>query len=410
MNSKCVDVLVIGAGPGGCATAARLAALGYDVMIVDSAQFPRDKTCGDGLSPLAVRMLRAMNVLTDVESSGAFRIDRVLIQSPMGGYSRARFHETLGSDDYALAIPRFVLDEILLRHASRHGANVMMRTRIDEVRRIDDKIDIVLARDLDSNTEFHIQPNHVVIAVGANIGFLRRNGFQIGTQGISIGARAYYSVSALALRDYALYFDHELIPGYGWIFPISDSMANIGIGVLRRRHTGTATHTLLDAFIARREREGVLRDVIRQSTVKGYPIRSDYSGQAISGSNWLMIGEAAGLVNPLTGEGIDLALLSGAIAADSIDKGIRSSQSYSLPYAMEIDRRFRYLFTGWRLSRDLLLRPYVMDHIVSTMNYDEELRTLIVKMGLGLESPVRLAHPKWLFRVIRNRLGSGPVA
>lgn len=394
---------MIGAGPSGCAAASYLAMHGHRVVIADSAQFPRDKTCGDGISPLAVRMLIRLNVLSQVESEGAFRIENVLIQSPMGKMNRSRFDESLGANEYALAMPRIDLDSILLKYALSSGAEAMLHTRIEEVQTDGDLITSLTAKHLDSNVRVKIQPRHVIFAVGANIGFLRRCGFTVNTQNVSLATRSYYSTSIPLPKDYALYFDEELIPGYGWVFPVANQRANIGIGVVRGRHRATSNIEMLDAFINRRVNQEVLCGVTREDDVKGYPIRSDYGTQRIAGANWMLVGEAAGLVNPLTGEGIDLALYSGILASECLHAGIGLSQPYSRLYEAELSRRFRLLFVGWRICRNLLLRRHIMDRIVHTMSVDSELRSLIVKMGLGLESPISLAHPKWLYRVIRSR-------
>ena len=112
------EILVIGAGPGGSTAAWALAQAGHDVMLVDQAEFPRDKTCGDGLTPTAVKMLRHIDVLPQIEAAGAVRINRAGITGPFGMSRTVPFNDCMGADDaYALVLPRIKFDEIMLRHA-----------------------------------------------------------------------------------------------------------------------------------------------------------------------------------------------------------------------------------------------------------------------------------------------------
>ncbi|HPV08967.1 MAG TPA: FAD-dependent monooxygenase, partial [Aggregatilineales bacterium] len=129
------EILVIGAGPGGSAAARALAEAGHEVLLIDSADFPRDKTCGDGLTPMAVRTLRKMGVLAQVKAAGAQRIDYNRITGPFGLSATMAFAEYQPDYPYALVLPRLILDDVLRRYALVAGAEFRGRVRVEDIRR-----------------------------------------------------------------------------------------------------------------------------------------------------------------------------------------------------------------------------------------------------------------------------------
>ncbi len=394
------EVLVIGAGPGGSAAAWALAYAGHEVLLIDRAGFPRDKTCGDGLTPLAVRSLSHMGVLEQVESAGAARLDSVRLTGPFGMSITVPFAEFMEPGmRYALVLPRLTLDDILRRHALAAGATYMGEVRVDRIVRVDDVVTRVEVNDPDGPLTFRAR--HVVLATGANIGLLAHNGFVRRKRRMVLAARGYYANVSLPAKHYDFHFDLELLPGYAWIFPTGDSSANIGAGVYP---TFWASHkparVLLDEFIGRQQTRGELAGVRLSGPVKGYPLRVDYPAERVAGRNWLMVGEAAGLVNPVTGEGIDLALESGLMAAETLHESMRQGHKAHLAYQTRLWDRFGPLFNGLHAVRDTLINPFLLDYVLWVMGQHRFLSKTILRIAQGLQMPHNLLHPLALLQFV----------
>lgn len=389
------EILVIGAGPGGAAAAWALAQAGHDVLLIDGAEFPRDKTCGDGLTPMAVRTLDEIGVLPQVENAGAVRIDRVRICGPLGIEAVMPFGDHQPDHPYALVLPRVRLDDILRRYAIGGGAEYAGQLRVEQIVRDDDRITSVRAAG--PSGPLQIRAQHVVIAVGANMGLLKREGFITHRPRFIRAARAYYSNVRAESDIYDFYFDMELLPGYGWVFPTGGGTANIGVGVLPVFwSTRKPARTLLDEFVARRVRDGVMRGDERAGPVKGYPLRIDFPAQRTAGKNWVIVGEAAGLVNPVTGEGIDLALESGLIAARTLHDDIRAGRSSHLAYQRELWDRFGPMFTGLRVLRDILITPFFTDYALWLMRQHRFLTRAVMETAQGIAPPSSVFHPLFI--------------
>src|SRR5918911_2199996 len=297
------DAMVVGAGPGGSATGYSLSAYGLDVLLLDRAEFPRDKTCGDGLTPRALRALDHMGVLSTVAQHG-YPVEAYEVVAPKGHTTRA----SITAEPGALVVPRKTLDELLLRHAIASGARFEGGVT---VQRLEPTTSGVRAQ----TSQGHVLHARVaIIATGAATAVLKQSGILWRQPRAMLAARAYFDhLPHDVARSFQLRFDGAPIPGYGWIFPVARRTANIGVSfVPGRRRSGTPAEAL-ERFTLRLA--PVLSGSRRVGPVKGYPIRTDFLRAPTTAARTLLVGEAAGLVNPLTGEGIDYALESGLLAA-----------------------------------------------------------------------------------------------
>jgi geranylgeranyl reductase family protein len=389
------EILVIGAGPGGAAAAWGLAQAGHDVLMVDRAEFPRDKTCGDGLTPMAVGTLRQMGVLAQVEEAGAVRIDNVRIVGPFGIEATMRFADFQPDSPYALVFPRFQFDDLLRRHAIDGGAEHLGGVKVQALTRQGDRV--VSVHGVSSGGEVEIRARHVVIAVGANMALLQREGFITHKPRFIRAARAYYDQVPATNSRYDFFFDSQLLPGYGWVFPVGAGRANVGVGILPVPwSTRRPTNRLLEEFVARRSREGTLRGAALAGPVKGYPLRIDYPATRSAGDNWVIVGEAAGLANPVTGEGIDLAIESGMIAAEILSRDIRSGRPTHRAYQHALWDRFGPMFTGLRALRDILITPFFTDYALLLMRQHHHLTRSVLNMAQGCWPPESVFHPLFI--------------
>lgn len=207
-------------------------------------------------------------------------------------------------------------------------------------------------------------------------------------------ARAYYADVHPLEQSYGFYFTARLAPGYGWVFPTGPQSANIGVAVSPVYFPSKrSTAALLDEFVEWLQKREVIARARRDSPVKGYPIRTDFPSHPVAGSNWVIVGEAAGLVNPVTGEGIDLALRSGLLAGETIAQDIRTGRPDHTAYGSALRRQYARRFLGLRLCRDLLMLPVIMDYFVWQMNQHRFIRRTVMLITQGHWQPIRILHP-----------------
>ncbi|MGI8949224.1 MAG: geranylgeranyl reductase family protein [Ornithinimicrobium sp.] len=315
------DVMVVGAGPAGSAAATWAARLGHDVVLADAATFPRDKSCGDGLTPRAVAELADLGlddwVRSHVVNQGlrAHGFGQVL-ELPWPGGSLP---------DSGSAVPRTELDDHLRTLALDAGATGVQGTRAVDVTWDGDRIaGVVLEQDGARHT---VACRHVVVADGVRSQLGRVLGRQWHRDTVyGVAARSYVSSersddpwisSHLELRG----LEGELLSGYGWIFPLGDGEVNIGVGTLAtaKRPAHVQLRPLLQLYADARREEFGLSGALRAPTSALLPMGGAVSG--VAGANWALIGDAAGCVNPLNGEGIDYGLETGRLVAQTIHDG-----------------------------------------------------------------------------------------
>ena len=382
------DVVVVGAGPGGSATAHFLSQRGLDVLLLDRADFPRDKTCGDGLTPRALRVLDQMGILPAVAERGC-TVDGYTVVAPNG---RATSAEIGG----ALVVPRMVLDHLILERAIASGARFEPKVTVT---RIEPHAHGATIRAGDT-TRF--EARQAVVATGAAFGVLTRSGLLRQPPRAMLAARAYFDgLQRDVARTFELRFTDVPMPGYGWVFPVGQRSANIGVGFMPRRRSGTAAQAMA-RFTAGHAMRDFLAGARQDGPLKGYPIRVDFLRSPTTAPRTLLVGEAAGLVNPLTGEGIDYALESGMIAAQQLGDGFASGALDGMPpaYDRELRQRFGPIFRFSEIVRDWYCRPLLLNTLVPLANAHPELRLLLARTVLGERQPAGYGPATMLGRLL----------
>ncbi|TXG92887.1 geranylgeranyl reductase family protein [Rhodococcus rhodnii] len=314
------DVLVVGAGPAGASAAAWAARAGRDVLIADAQQFPRDKTCGDGLTPRAVAELDRLGLGDWVRTHTTSRGLRLI------GFGHDHALDWPGGSFPAIgsAVARTELDDRLRRAALDSGATPLDAARAVDVERAGDRIVAVLFETV--RGPVRVAARRVVVADGVRSPLgrvLGRTWHRDTVYGVAV--RAYVATprsedpwitSHLELRGR----DGALTAGYGWIFPLGGGLVNIGVGSLAtaKRPAPGALRPLLDTYVnARRDEWGF--DAAPHGVASALlPMGGAVSG--VAGANWALVGDAAGCVNPLNGEGIDYGLEGGRLLADVLDE------------------------------------------------------------------------------------------
>ncbi|HWK90855.1 MAG TPA: geranylgeranyl reductase family protein [Luteimicrobium sp.] len=341
------DVIVVGAGPAGSATAAWCAAAGLDVLLLERSAFPRDKVCGDGLTPRAVGELERLGV----------RLPRAVRNAGLRLVADGRAHELRWPDvpgfpSYGLALARTELDEALARHAERAGATLLERTHVvgPELDARSGRVVGVVARAADERGRATGDPVTyrapvVVAADGVSsrfavaLGLERREDRPIG-----VAVRTYaqppsqspwgaagdggerWMESHVELWEGAPRTSAPL-SGYGWLFPLADGTVNVGLGAVhstpaRQSAADTDHRRTLDRWVAGLPDELGLGAEHRVAPVRGAALPMGLNRTPLATRGALLVGDAAGMVSPFNGEGIGFGLQAGRIAGEVVPRAL----------------------------------------------------------------------------------------
>ncbi len=351
------DVLVVGAGPAGSAAAAWAARAGLDVTLVDAETFPRDKPCGDGLTPRAIAELDALGASQWITT-----------RARNAGLRAAGFGQTLylpwpgGSlPNYGSAAPRLQLDDAIRKVALEAGVTPVEGLRATDVDHDErGRVAAVVFTDAEKNTT-RIHCNRLIVADGvrSQLGRVLGREWHRSTA-YGVAARAYISSgrsddpwisSHLELRG----TQNELLSGYGWIFPLGDGDVNIGVGTLATdKHPAEVNLRQLTNHYTDQQREDwELDGELRATWSAMLPMGGAVSG--VAGPNWMLVGDAAGCVNPLNGEGIDYGLDTGPLAAQLLTDP--STTDFSTVWPTILREKYGLAFSIARRLAGLLTVP-----------------------------------------------------
>jgi menaquinone-9 beta-reductase len=338
------DVIVVGAGPAGSTTAYYLARAGLNVLLLEKARFPREKVCGDGLTPRAVKTLVAMGV--DIGPDSGWLRNKGLRVIGAGMRLELPWPDLNSYPGYGLVRPRAALDETLARRAQAAGVRLMEGVTVTgPVLGSDGKIAGVTARaegneDHDSERTYR---SRVVVAADGNssrlavaMGLRKRDDRPLG-----VAVRTYYR-SPRHDDDYLeswldLWDGDRLLPGYGWIFGMGDGTSNVGLGLLNTSAAfgNTDYRALLRRWLKSMPEEWGYTEENRTVSVRGAALPMGFNRTPHYYQGLLLVGDSAGMVNPFNGEGIAYAMESGEILARVI------AQALARPTRAETERVLR---------------------------------------------------------------------
>ena len=333
------DVIVVGAGPSGSTTAYYLASAGLDVLLLEKSTFPREKVCGDGLTPRAVKALVAMGV--PISESDGWLQNKGLRVVGAGMRLELPWPDLASYPGYGLVRTRLDFDQRLAQRASKAGARLIEGVNVTGpvVDERTGRITGVTARPAGARRggsahadagEERVYRGRLVIAADGNssrlsvsMGLQKRDDRPIG-----VAVRAYYT-SPRHEDDYLeswldLWDGDRLLPGYGWIFGMGDGTSNVGLGLLNTSTAfgNTDYHALLRRWLAGMPPEWGFTEDHRVGPVRGAALPMAFNRTPPYTRGLLLVGDAAGMVNPFNGEGISCAMESGEIAARIVTQAL----------------------------------------------------------------------------------------
>ncbi|MDP3983978.1 MAG: geranylgeranyl reductase family protein, partial [Acidimicrobiia bacterium] len=357
-------VLVVGGGPAGSAAAYRIANRGHPVTLVEKKEYPRDKTCGDGLTPRAIYWLNEMGF--DFSVPEFHRITGLRSYAGDDLFLEMTWPQHSRFPDWGGVIRRRDLDGQVADLARKQGVKVIEKTEATPV--VEDGR--LLAVDLTHGGETErIVPDYVVIADGS----LNRFGRELGTARrkdypMGLAARGYYRSprsadpfleSQLDLRDES----GATMPGYGWVFPLGDGTVNVGVGLLstfkRWKHVNT-TRMMVD-YVRAAPDYWELGEESKLTDPVGGKLTMSFSKSPLIGPNWIVVGDAAGAINPWNGEGISYGYETGFMAADAVLAAVGADDPALLDgYLRRLDEEFGLYYKMARIFVKLIGNPAVM--------------------------------------------------
>jgi geranylgeranyl reductase family protein len=410
------DVLILGAGPGGAMAALFLAKAGIPCILTDKASFPRDKVCGDALSGKVVEVLNRFDPAMVQElndSSIQLNCWGVTFVAPNQEALSVPFRLDYASNTERRMAPGFIsrridFDHFLVKRVKQETAIQFLENT--EISRWEKTNEGYTAFSKDG--QITIKARLVIAADGAHSRFAKEEaGMTVEKEHYCAGIRAYYkNVSGIKEGNFIeLHFLKDLLPGYLWIFPLPNGDANVGLG-MRSDHVSKGKVNLkqrlgeiIDKYPDLKER---FKHAEPTDEIRGYGLPLGSKKRPISGDHFMLVGDAASLIDPFTGEGIGNAVMSGMVAAQQAAQCMQTGD-YSAETMKEYDKVvYRRLWPELRLSyrmQQLVNYPWLFNFVVRKANRNRVLRETISIMFEDIDLRDRLRKPSFYFQLLFSK-------
>jgi geranylgeranyl reductase family protein len=410
-------VIIIGAGPAGAGTSIYLTMAGIPHVIIEKETFPRDKVCGDGCSGKTAFVLRKANPewLKEIFASEKEYTPShgIIFVAPNGKALNIPYnpHRQPGEQAPGFTTPRLIFDNFLFQKLPSPYATIFQQSDVKSIDRTDaQNVNVVFT----SGNETYEVSAPLIVGADGDKSVVRKTFMDDNSAGkaYAVGLRAYYEgVGGMDGNNFIeLHFLPEILPGYFWIFPLPNGMANVGVGIISeqiRKKKINLREQMLNAIknnpsISKRFANAKLTDKIQ-----GWGLPMNIERTTISGDNFILTGDAASLIDPFSGEGIGNALYSGMLAAYAIEKSLQE-KNYSSNFLKEAydDVLFKRLGDEFKISATLqrLCRyPWLFNFVVNKANKSPSLSKTISCMFTDMDLRDQLRKPSFYAKILLNK-------
>ncbi|MBT3216983.1 MAG: NAD(P)/FAD-dependent oxidoreductase [Candidatus Marinimicrobia bacterium] len=400
------DVIIVGSGPAGATAALYCHKAGLKTIVLDKATFPRDKVCGDALSGKAIRILRELDLLESLQNLEGAPIRRITFGSPNHKQFDLELKDSPNTNHIrqGFVIPRKIFDHFLFQEA-QNVTEIRENFSVKDVLVENGNVTGIIGCQNDGSDE-EIRANIVFGADGFNSILSRKLGlYNMDMEHTSVAIRCYYEGVKNLTDQIELHYVDEVNPGYFWIFPAGGNKANIGLGLskddVKKKKKNLAN--LLDDVTASPYFKERFADAKPLEKPVGWNLPLGSIRRPNHGDGFMLLGDAAGLVDPFTGEGIGNALVSAKFAAETAQKAKASNnfssavlQEYDTQLWDEIGSELRVSYKLQKLAKSRFLLNFVMNR--ATRNV--KVRNIISGM-LANEIPRKdLANPLFYLKIL----------
>ena len=401
------DAIIVGAGPAGTSAALYANKLGLKCILLDKALFPRDKICGDALSGKTVRILRELELLDGIENLEGSDINRITFGGP--SHNKFDVHLNGDGDDYrhrtkGYVIPRLIFDNFLFENASRVTDTRQGFTVTDLIYE-NDVLSGVKGVSKEGKQEKFFAP--IILGCdGPNSIVARKLGlYKMDMDNTAVAIRCYYEGIEGLTDQIELHYVSEAKPGYFWLFPAGEGKANIGIGLSKNdaKKEDRTLKQIMDEIIESNYFRKRFANARALETPKGWNLPMGSIKRKNHGLGYLLLGDAAGLVDPFTGEGIGNAMVSAKHAIDIVKKA-KDIGDYSINILREYDALVwnelgGELKTSTKLQ-NLARYSFLLNFVIDRAARSEDVQEIISGMLSNQVSRNALSNPMFYFKIL----------
>lgn len=418
MESKHIDTqaIILGAGPAGAGTSIYLSREGIPHVIIEKEIFPRDKVCGDACSGKTAHVLRKANPewLQEIFSQAEkFTPSHgIIFVAPNGKPLNIPFNPNRipGEQAPGFTTPRLVFDNFLFEKLPGPNVNIFQGARVASVTRDNNNVTV----SFEQNGQPYTVSAPVIVGADGDKSIIRKQflGDFTTEKTSAVGLRAYYEgVTGMNGDNFIeLHFLPEVLPGYFWVFPLPNGMANVGVGILSetiRKKKINLREKMLHAIQTNPNISPRFKNAKLQGKIQGWGLPMGMQQWPVSGDNFLLTGDAASLIDPFSGEGIGNALYSGMLAAEAIKEALKNNR-YDREYLKVAYDEILYKRLGDELKlgatmQKLCRYPWLFNLVVNKAEKSPSLSKTISCMFTDLDLREQLRKPSFYLKILFNK-------
>ena len=410
------SAIILGAGPSGAGTSMYLSKAGISHIIIEKDLFPRDKVCGDACSGKTAFVLRKANPqwLQEIflQAEKFTPSHGIIFVAPNGKPLHIPFNPSKQPGEQApgFTTPRLIFDNFLFEKLPTTHNKIYQQATIKNINREAGKVTVAFVQ----NGQEYIVTAPIIVGADGDKSMVRKQFLSNHTtdKTSAVGLRAYYEgVTGMHGENFIeLHFLPEVLPGYFWIFPLPNGMANVGVGILSetiRKKKINLRERMLDAIKNNPNISPRFKDTELKGKIQGWGLPMGMVQQPVSGDNFLLTGDAASLIDPFSGEGIGNALYSGMLAAAAITEALEKDkfdkeflkQQYDDVLYKRLGDELKLGTTMQKLCR----YPWLFNLVVNKAEKSPSLSKTISCMFTDLDLRDQLRKPSFYFNILFNR-------